>query len=1192
MLAAPIINGTLPAFYLENGIAKITIPFSMNRSVSVNDISGFSLKLKNVQGSSYLLTKQTTKFDDVNQVVSFEFNKEELDNNLFIGLFYKAQLAYIDRNNIVGYYSTVGILKYTTKPDVFIEGMRTSLNNGHIYDYTGVYSQFGRDASEKAYSYRFLVSDIDNNIIEDSGWLIHNNSKDMNHYESTDKFSFNNDMIEGEKYKISYSVRTNNNLEISSPDYKIIAKKTVQSNLNKTKINVDLNYDNAYINITFEGEKDNYGYEIPVSGYYVLSRASEDTNYTQWDEINRFTLAGQRPSKKSFQDFTIEQGKNYKYSIQQYNNKGLFSERVYSNVIHSDFEDIFLFDGTKQLKIKYNPKVSSFKIDRLEAKQDTLGSKYPFIFRNGNVEYKEFPISGLISYHSDEEGLFLFKDYNLFKKEERKLKNNYRSFNIGTYTQYKEDYKTCYVRYNNDYYIVEEGYELIKKNSQYQDSKYDIYWAGHWEPVDSEKVYLFFDRKIEFGNRGFYHQLKYVSNYPDFNTYKIAHTNLTSDNLYLEREFKLEALNWLSNGKPKLFKSPAEGNYLIRLMNISLNPNDTVGRMLHSFNATAYEIAENNYEALLESGIINLNNNINSFTKYMSIPLMSNDDNYTKLHSDIYKVITPNSNIKYATGEIVPKGATLNSFTIEDITPGTKIIIDGQEIIIGATGTYSSQIPVSSVIIPMKQIEINNEDEFNSQALYDENGNLITDKYSEENKIYYAPQQVSGYFNVVYESEITNSFNNVLTTNTYDIYSHQFIGEHQNIIEEIEDIATNILGFYTIKAYLRPLVDVQIVETYEKVPNEEINEYNFNNYYINNYVSGNVYKPMAFCGGSNGYTIDDWFNFGLNSWTYYKKIISYQTLTGTTILKYDNYHESGSRLVDKENLDLLSGYQYQVEPITDNFGLPMMKLVKFRNISNGDKRNYLDVQKKYENLDDRDLSERSASNEMLMDIVRDYPLLVKAGKLYWFDDTAEPAYTRSLNRVLAEDKFDITKKYCMPVKYTEIITAENIDSENGVIVKKYIPKSDYDDFIEFFKAYNPDLIESIYCWDDKVYINSIRFDISDSKHLNTGNIDTIKLLSSTSGTYFELYYQKQEIDYDVSKNYEIQTLKDKLNDFKYKLSREYMEELCKTEKGKNDYIKQKDLIIYGDAENKSYDEVYASYINLLERYLNEINKGV
>ena len=82
------------------------------------------------------------------------------------------------------------------------------------------------------------------------------------------------------------------------------------------------------------------------------------------------------------------------------------SDQVFNPHI-ADFEDMFLWDGEKQLKIRFNPKVSSFKINRFEQKTDTIGNKFPFIFRNGQVEYKEFPISGLISYHLDNNELFI-----------------------------------------------------------------------------------------------------------------------------------------------------------------------------------------------------------------------------------------------------------------------------------------------------------------------------------------------------------------------------------------------------------------------------------------------------------------------------------------------------------------------------------------------------------------------------------------------------------------------------------------------------------------------------------------------------------------------------------------------------------------------------------------------------------------
>ena len=74
-----------------------------------------------------------------------------------------------------------------------------------------------------------------------------------------------------------------------------------------------------------------------------------------------------------------------------------------------------------------------------------------------------------------------------------------------------------------------------------------------------------------------YNEKQNISNYKDFT---------------LEREFRNKVKDFLYNGKVKLFKSASEGNILVRLMNISLNPEPTLGRMLYSFTATAYEIAD------------------------------------------------------------------------------------------------------------------------------------------------------------------------------------------------------------------------------------------------------------------------------------------------------------------------------------------------------------------------------------------------------------------------------------------------------------------------------------------------------------------------------------------------------------------------------------------------------------------------
>jgi len=86
--------------------------------------------------------------------------------------------------------------------------------------------------------------------------------------------------------------------------------------------------------------------------------------------------------------------------------------------------------------------------------------------------------------------------------------------------------------------------------------------------------------------------------------------NLISNNIKAERLFKMKLLDWLGNGEIKLFKSPSEGNYLVRLMNISLSPEDKLNRMLHTFSCTAYEAKEFNFENLEELGFINIDQNI------------------------------------------------------------------------------------------------------------------------------------------------------------------------------------------------------------------------------------------------------------------------------------------------------------------------------------------------------------------------------------------------------------------------------------------------------------------------------------------------------------------------------------------------------------------------------------------------------
>lgn len=571
-LYPPYIEGTIPAFYGTT----LVVPFSMNRAVGITEPDGVHLKIKKINSNEVIanVSSSNCTFGD-NSYASFD-----LSNISFrIGQFYRIQIAYT-KDEEIGYYSTIGVVKYTALPSVSILGLEYLKNNLHLYNYEGKYEQKeDGDASEKLYSSRFILYDDKDKIIKDSGEIIHSVANDVIPSQAIEKFHIGQDLEIGTIYRLQLTIKTINGLVVKSPKYKIIQSQSSGVAFDDVKyliLNAKSNYEEGHIVITLDTSKKDQ--EVLI-GSFLISRSEAKTPY-EWEKIKYYFARSEKIKQIEIKDFTIEQGKRYVYSIQQYNNHGIYSNRIISNTVYSDFEDIFLLDGKRQLKIQFNPKISSMKDNILETKVNTIGSKYPFITRNGRVNHKEFSLSGLISYLSDNNSNFM----------------NWKDLNLET-----------------------------------------------------------------------------------------RHTNLTSDNIYAERQFKLEVLSWLNNGNPKILKTPTEGNYIVRLMGVSMSPNDSVGRMLHSFNCTASEIAPFNYETLIKNEFVSLEENNNSMVT-------------------LWKTINFYDGENYLSGEVLSP-IVANSIKITDMTPGSRIIVNGEEFYIGITGSYNikTDIPITSVIIPEKE---------------------------------------------------------------------------------------------------------------------------------------------------------------------------------------------------------------------------------------------------------------------------------------------------------------------------------------------------------------------------------------------------------------------------------------------------------------------------------------------------------
>ena len=98
---------------------------------------------------------------------------------------------------------------------------------------------------------------------------------------------------------------------------------------------------------TYEKDKFYIRQEHFIRVNFLISRSCKDTDYKEWNNLATIKIQGYGKEFYNHNDFTVEQGKYYKYSIQQYNNFGTLSKRIMTDEIFASFEDLFLFDGKR-----------------------------------------------------------------------------------------------------------------------------------------------------------------------------------------------------------------------------------------------------------------------------------------------------------------------------------------------------------------------------------------------------------------------------------------------------------------------------------------------------------------------------------------------------------------------------------------------------------------------------------------------------------------------------------------------------------------------------------------------------------------------------------------------------------------------------------------------------------------------------
>lgn len=399
-------------------------------------------------------------------------------------------------------WSTVCLIRGISKSSLEVDGIDSetgtitwSLANTVI---TGELKFEDEEETDTLKNYQVKLYNGNKELLTDSGLLYANNYNNINSFNYTLKYNF--EVNKEYSFTIDYITMAGYASQITREFL------VTQGDVEELDINISAQADpeNGRIGINLRRN----GTAEAMIATLVIRRSSSKENFSIWEDMYFHELNGSEV-KLTWYDTTVESDVWYKYSVQrinEQNQRGMYKEIKTPILVR--FEDMFLTVGDKQLKIKFNPTVSSYKKVIQESRTDTLGSKYPFVRRNGYAEYVQFPIGGMISFFMDEDELF------------------------------------------------------------------------------TSKAELFGD------------SLKLYTNYNDAN--RIGHAN---DYIY-ERKFRDKVIEFLYDEEIKLFRSPTEGNMLVKVMDASLTPNTQLGRYLWSFSATAYEMADCTVEQMRKYKIL------------------------------------------------------------------------------------------------------------------------------------------------------------------------------------------------------------------------------------------------------------------------------------------------------------------------------------------------------------------------------------------------------------------------------------------------------------------------------------------------------------------------------------------------------------------------------------------------------------
>lgn len=553
--------------------------------------------------------------------------KNETGISLEINKFYKIQLRFsntlIDTNTQQSvlttseYYSewsSVCLIKKIVAPTLQLSmGIVTKLEENktqYVYQ-TDTISGFVHSSDDNLKSYQIFILQQQ----QGSYKTIHKTDLLTPISQNSFKYVFNNGLQAGEHYRIQIICYMINGYRFFN-SYTIKVIQAVEDSEEEFYLKVAENPEIGTNDISILVPKTNQN--LSYKNNFIIYRASSETQYSTWEKIKIIQFNTNHSDislvkvkdptsstntkidmwKFTWHDITIKSGIFYKYKIailyQSDSPKEYFIGHLVSTLNETSsfsclFEDMYLIGENKSLRIKFNPTITNFKYNIAESIKNTLGSKYPFINRNGKSFYRSFSIGGLITSYMDTED------------------------------------RTSVPYSLNDSYIRKEE-EVVQEIDLYNDSSSEV--------SSLFKTFIPGPQNKFAGNFATEEEIYADNDIVKINQYNEAHFIDQYEDVILEREFRELVYQFLYNNKVKLFRSNPEGNILVKLTNISFTPMEQLGRQLYSFTAEATEIDQCSLANLIKYNIYDLG-------KWQDMRGFSNID----IYNDSYNISSPRDSI-------------------------------------------------------------------------------------------------------------------------------------------------------------------------------------------------------------------------------------------------------------------------------------------------------------------------------------------------------------------------------------------------------------------------------------------------------------------------------------------------------------------------------------------------------------------